>query len=126
VPVTAKLSRRFYEQFGDELTNELVDWFNSVDASYHVSLREHNEALFARFEARLEQRIGEIIAPLAAQVAQLGEKMTQLEGRLVSEITSIRADQARFEARLLRWTVGLWTSTMLAFLAVLVAVLDSR
>ena len=28
MPVTAKLSRKFYEKFGDELTNELVEWFN--------------------------------------------------------------------------------------------------
>ncbi len=27
MPVTAKLSRKFYETFGDELANELVDWF---------------------------------------------------------------------------------------------------
>jgi hypothetical protein len=33
VPVTAKLSRRFYEKFGDDIANELVDWFNMVDAT---------------------------------------------------------------------------------------------
>ena len=40
MPVTAKLSRKFYEKFGDELTNELVDWFNQVDATYKSDLRE--------------------------------------------------------------------------------------
>jgi len=30
MPVTAKLSRKFYEAFGDEIANELVDWFNQV------------------------------------------------------------------------------------------------
>jgi len=34
MPVTAKLSRKFYERFGDELTNELVEWFNLIDATY--------------------------------------------------------------------------------------------
>lgn len=33
MPVTAKLSRRFYERLGDDLANELVDWFNAVDAT---------------------------------------------------------------------------------------------
>ena len=28
MPVTARLSRKFYERFGDEITNELVDCFN--------------------------------------------------------------------------------------------------
>jgi hypothetical protein len=43
MPATAKLSRRFYEQFGDEIANELVEWFNSVDATYRADLRELNE-----------------------------------------------------------------------------------
>ena len=28
MPLTAKLSRKFYETFGDDIANELVDWFN--------------------------------------------------------------------------------------------------
>jgi hypothetical protein len=40
VPVTAKLSRRFYETFGDETTNEWVDWFNQVDAQYRSELKD--------------------------------------------------------------------------------------
>lgn len=40
MPVTAKLSRNFYEKFGEDVTNELVDWFNSVDATYRADLRE--------------------------------------------------------------------------------------
>jgi len=26
MPVTAKLSRKFYETFGDDLANEIVEW----------------------------------------------------------------------------------------------------
>jgi hypothetical protein len=40
VPVTAKLSQKFYEKLGQDVTNELVDWFNSVDATYRTDLRE--------------------------------------------------------------------------------------
>src|SRR5438477_11671516 len=64
MPVTAKLSRMFYERFGDELTNELVDWFNQVDATYRGELRELNELNFARFDAKLEQRAAELDAKL--------------------------------------------------------------
>jgi len=71
VPVTAKLSRRFYETFGDELTNELVDWFNQVDAAYRAELRELNELNFARFDAKLQQRIAELRSDLAALRADL-------------------------------------------------------
>ena len=59
MPVTAKLSSRFYEKLGEHVTNELVDWINSVDATYRTELREINEQNFARFDARLEQRLAE-------------------------------------------------------------------
>ena len=34
MPVTAKLSKASYERFGEKIANELVDWFNQVDATY--------------------------------------------------------------------------------------------
>jgi len=68
VPVTARLSRKFYEKFGEELTNELVDWFNSVDATYRADLREVNELNFARFDAKLEQRIAQLSAELRVEI----------------------------------------------------------
>jgi hypothetical protein len=64
MPVTARLSRKFYETFGEDLTNELVDWFNSVDATYRDDLRELNDLNFARFEAKLEQRLAELESKL--------------------------------------------------------------
>ena len=60
MPVTAKLSRKFYETFGDEIANELVEWFNAVDATYRAELREINELNFARFDAKLGQRLAEL------------------------------------------------------------------
>jgi hypothetical protein len=60
VPVTAKLSRRFYDVLGEDVANELVDWFNAVDLTYRADLRELNELNFARFDAKLEQRLTEL------------------------------------------------------------------
>ena len=48
MPVTAKLSLAFYEKLGEGVANELVDWFNAVDATYRGDLRELNELNFAR------------------------------------------------------------------------------
>ena len=59
MPVTARLSRKFYETFGDDIANELVEWFNQVDATYRADLREFNELNFQRFDAKLEQRLSE-------------------------------------------------------------------
>ena len=69
--MTAKLSRKFYDRFGDDLTNELVEWFNQVDATYRSELRETNELNWARFEAKLEQRIAEVRADLRVGLANL-------------------------------------------------------
>jgi len=75
VPVTAKLSRKFYEKFGDEITNELVDWFNKVDATYRSELKELNELNFARFDAKLEQRMAEVKGDLRAALAGLEARL---------------------------------------------------
>jgi hypothetical protein len=37
-----------------------VGWFNLVDATYRSDLRELNELNFARFDAKLEQRVAEL------------------------------------------------------------------
>ena len=60
MPVTAKLSKRFYDVLGEDVANELVDWFNAVDLTYRNDLRELNELNFARFDAKLEQRLAEL------------------------------------------------------------------
>ncbi len=65
MPVTAKLSKKFYDTLGEDIANELVDWFNQVDATYRSELRDLNELNFARFDAKLEQRIAEVRADIA-------------------------------------------------------------
>jgi len=64
MPVTAKLSRKFYETFGDELANELVEWLNQVDAAYRSDLRDLNELNFARFDAKLDARLADLRSEL--------------------------------------------------------------
>ena len=76
MPVTAKLSRQFYDRLGNEVANELVEWFNQVDATYRADLRELNELNFARFDARLEQRF-------AQQDARWEQRFAALETRLI-------------------------------------------
>ena len=77
MPVTAKLSRKFYEKFGDDIANELVEWFNAVDATYRSDLRELNELNFARFDAKLEQRIAEVRADINIGLERLETRLTR-------------------------------------------------
>ena len=71
MPVTARLSKRFYDVFGEEIATELVDWFNTVDATYRADLHELNEINFARFDAKLEQRLAELRAELVKELADV-------------------------------------------------------
>ena len=100
MPVTARLSKRFYEVLGEDVTNELVDWFNAVDLTYRTDLRELNELNFARFDAKLEQRLAELRSAL------------QTEFR--TTLHSLRAD-------LLRWMFGFWATTLLMLAGLVIA-----
>jgi hypothetical protein len=97
VPVTARLSKLFYERLGEQIANELVDWFNLVDATYKSDLRELNDANFAK----LELRIAAVEAKVEVSIAGLKEWM---ERRL--------AEQTRFFflawAILLASNIALW------------------
>ena len=88
MPVTAKLSQRFYERLGDEIANELVDWFNQVDASYKTDLRELNELNFARFDAKLEQRLAESRAEMTAKFDGLRNDVTAKFDGLRNDVNS--------------------------------------
>jgi hypothetical protein len=71
MPVTVKLSQRFYEKFGHDLVGELVDWLNQMDTTYRSDLRELNDVNFSRFDAKLDQRVAEVKAELRQEIAGL-------------------------------------------------------
>ncbi len=64
-----------------------MDWFNKVDAAYRSEFRELFDVHFARFDAKLEQRIAEA------------------KGEL-------RGDMRRMEVRLIRWMFLFWVGTI--------------
>lgn len=62
--VTARLSREFYDRFGDKLVDELVGLLNDVDATFKAELLEQNDRNLVLFDAKLEQRLAELKAEL--------------------------------------------------------------
>ena len=98
MPVTAKFSKAFYEKFGHEAVDELVNYLNQVDQAYRGELRELNEHNFARFDAKLDQRTAELAKALEQRIGQA-------------------------ESRLIRWTFTFWAPTMLAMVSLMIAVL---
>src|SRR2546426_6115345 len=132
VPVTARLSKRFYDVSGEEIATELVDWFNAVDATYRADLRELNELNFARFDAKLEQRLAtldaawqgrwtELDAKLEQRLAELdakwGGRWTQLDAKLEQRLAELRVELVKELAGVksgLKWMLAFWAPTALA------------
>ena len=82
MPVTVKLSRKFYETFGEDITNELVELLNNVHTTFREDLRQLNEVNFARFEGKLAEMSGRWEGRFTAFDAKLEQRLAQLESRL--------------------------------------------
>ncbi len=98
MPVTAKLSREFYDKFGNKVIDEPVGLLNNMDATFRAELRELNEQNWVRFEAKLERRIAE------------------LETRLQAEIGSGRGGLSDLKAELIKWMFLFWLGTVATML----------
>ncbi len=96
MPVTAKLSRAFYERLGDEIVTELVDWFNAVDATYRADLERLNELNFQRFDTKVEQRFAEAGARrekrFATLEATIDKRFAEVRAEFHQELAAVRAD----------------------------------
>jgi hypothetical protein len=99
MPVTARLSKRFYDTFGDEIANDLVEWFNQVDATYRQELREQNDLNWGRVEARISASEARVLAQvrqefggLQQEFGSLRQQVDHLDARLSQEVTRLRAD----------------------------------
>jgi ABC-type phosphate transport system auxiliary subunit len=127
VPITVKFSEQFYHKLGHEAVDELVNWFNQVDSTYRGDLRELNEHNFARFDAKLEQRVAQLEAKLEQRMGQLEAKLeqrvTEVKADLRQEIAPLRTEMAKdrgeFRAQLaaqgkslVYWMVGLWITAI--------------
>ena len=104
MPVTANFSKAFYDKLGHQVVDELVGWFNNVDATYRADLRELNELNFARFDAKLEQRIAALDAKLEQRTAEL---RAEFKTALATELGRLRAD-------LIKWSFVFFATAALA------------
>lgn len=67
-----------------------MEWFNAVDATYRSDLRELNELNFARFDAKLEQRVAEFDAKLDRRIAELRADMREGSHASISALLNSR------------------------------------
>ncbi|MDP9176877.1 MAG: hypothetical protein M3O61_04280 [Gemmatimonadota bacterium] len=99
MPVTARLSGKFYERFGDEIANELVEWFNAVDSTYQTQLKETNDLNWARMEARFDV----------------------FESRMDAFEARIEARFQKFRSEMLLWMFAFWSATVIPLIGVMLA-----
>ncbi len=88
-----------------------------MDIAYRTDLREMNELNFARFDAKLEQRLAEVKADLRQEIAALrsellaaigaqGRDWVKTAGELRTEMAAFGTAMADQRAELIRWIVG--------------------
>jgi hypothetical protein len=88
-----------------------------VDATYRADLRDINELNFARFDAKLEQRMGALDAKLEQRMGALEAKLEQRTGALEVKLEQrMAAVEAQLEIRLAETKSDL-IKWMFAFLA---------
>lgn len=143
MPVTAKLSRHFYDQLGDDVANELVNWFNAVDESYRNQLRELNELNWERFRSELraeglairsdvEKRLSEMDKRLDTRFTAIDARFTAIETRLAGIEARFPAFEeqlhakfdakfAQFETRMYKVMFAFWTATVIPLAALILA-----
>jgi uncharacterized coiled-coil protein SlyX len=130
-----------------------VEWFNRVDATYRTDLRELNDLNFARFDARLDQRVAASEAKIEQRItaleAKLEQRITALEAKLDQRITALdaRVDQrvtaiefeqrmaqlesrmntgfAELRAELLRWMFIYWGGSVVTTVGLVLLVLSA-
>lgn len=84
MPVTAKLSREFYEKFGEKIADELVNWFNQLEQRM-----AHVEAKMAQLEAKLEQRLAEFRAEIEHRLNEQTPWLLGAWGILLAAVISL-------------------------------------
>ncbi len=116
MPVTAKLSREFYDRFGDKVVDELVGLLNDMDTAFRAELLDINERNFQRFEAKLEQLISELGAELRSEMAAMGTGLRAEMAGLRAEMAGLRTGMEGLKAELIKWMFLFWLGTVATML----------
>jgi hypothetical protein len=141
MPTAPTFSKRFYDKFGPENITELANWLNQMDLTYRSQLHELNELNFARFDAKLEQRIAEVKAELREEMADLKTELLQAVSEMGSALrqemaqanadlrkemaqgnADLRKEISASNSRLIRWMFVFWTGTTVTLLGAMFAI----
>ena len=142
MPISATLSRKLFETFGNEAAEHMVEWMNRIDSA-RTELRDLNEANASRIDGRFDQidgqfakidgRFAEIdgrFAKIDGQFAKIDGRFTKLEGHIDARSTQLESAIARLEikieqrtADLMKWSFVFWLGAVAA-IAILAGILN--
>jgi hypothetical protein len=123
MPVTAKFSKEFYDRLGHEVTDELVNWLNQMDASYRGELRDLNELNFQRFDAKLEQRVMQLDTKWDQRFTLMDAEWDRQDAKWERRLAELDAKWeqriAQLDARLTWRMFLMWMGTLGTLIALL-------
>lgn len=135
MPISATLSRKLFETFGDEAAEHMVEWMNRIDSA-RTELRDLNEANASRIDGRFDQIEGQFakidgrFAKIDGHFAKIDGQFTKLEGHVDARSTQLESAIARLEikieqrtADLMKWSFMFWLGAVAA-IAILAGVLN--
>jgi hypothetical protein len=97
----------------------------AMDATYLTELRTLNEGNFARFDAKLEQRMAEMRAELRTALAELRThadvEFANVRGAMDAGFERLRREIDQANTVALRWFIGLTVTTLVTVAATLIA-----
>ena len=127
MPVTAKLSRSFYDKLGDDVASELVDWFNAVDTDYKNDLRELNDRNWERFRAEMGAHGTGMHAEFAKVRTEMHAELAKVRTEMHAEFAKVRSEfQAALAAQrseLIKWMFIFWSGTVVPIVGLLITVI---
>ena len=112
----AKLSREFYDRFGDKVTDELVNCLNSIEASYRAEIKDLFAVHFGRFEEKLERRTVETANHFARFEEKFEHRLAATKAELRQDIAGLRVEIHSVKADLIKWTFVFWAPVALAMI----------
>ena len=133
MPVT-RLSQLFHERFGDEIADEVVNWFNEVETNSRSDLREINELNFARFDAKLEQRFAEQDARIDRRFAEaemrfdkrcseievkFDKRCSDIEAKIDRRCSDMQTAMERSMKEHGRWMIVAWMAFLIPLISVM-------
>ena len=120
MPVFARLSRRFYDVVGEDVTQQLVDWINAVEQELTDRARLRT-GLVSALERVAERRDVTSRYVRERNAVELSRSDADLERRMSELRVDLRKEIAGFRTELLGWMFVFWITNLVGIAGLRIA-----